>query len=387
MADNENDKSGLYSLSGFAYQIKVFFYYAMQLKEEHSSIEFESLDDISIKNIDKFDNYDTTFVSKIDDERSTYQIVQVKYTKVTEKKTKEVILRWILALKSHSNIKKFILFTDEKYSNKNFINEISAKELYRYALSFKKEKKGSVKSKIKTLFFTDGTYKDFYKLLKKIKNNACFISNNEIDENIKSVASNHFKRNAVPEVIYCARLVSALKDITHNIMENVLARKPYTLNLAELNKIEEKIIQDTNETMPIPLSYAEFKKVNSIDIDSYTQKREYQQLQHCELPLTGIKRNLQQCCYYVDFRHRILAMGNHEKIAEIELQSYENFERVQESLVYNDKDTPRNRLDESQKIKNEIVPTSELSLGTYIYLTKEKEIVGENQISWKDEDV
>ncbi len=386
MTDNKNDKSGLYSLAGFAYQIKVFFYYAMLLKDENSSIEFESLDDIAVKNIEKFDNYDTTFICKIEDENSTYQIIQVKYTKITENKTKDVILRWLLALKSHSNIKKFILFTDEKHSNKNLINKISAKELYRYVLSPKKEKANSIKSRVKTLFFTDGTYKDFYKLLKKIKDNIHFMSNNDIDDNIKSVASNHFKRNAVSEVIYCARLVSALKDITHNILENVLLTKPYSLNLAELNKIEEKIIQHTNEAMPIPLSYAEFKKVNTIDIDSYTSKREYRQLQHCELPLTGIKRNLQQCCYYVDFRHRILAMGNHEKIADIELQSYENFERVQETLAYNNNDTPRNRLDETQKIKNEIVPMHELSLGTYIYLTKEKEIVGENQISWKDED-
>lgn len=386
MANNENDKSGLYSLSGFAYQIKVFFYYAMLLKDEHSSIEFESLDDIAIKNIDKFDNYDTTFASKIKDKNTTYQIIQVKYTKITEKKTKDVILRWLLALKANSNIKSFILFTDEKYSNQNFINDISAKELYRYVLSSKKEKSNSIKSKIKTLFFTQGTYRDFYKLLKEIKDKVNFISNNEIDDDIKSVASNHFKRNAVPEVIYCARLVSALKDITHNIMEKVLSRNSYSLNLTELNKIEEKIIQDTNETMPIPLTYAEFKKVNSIDIDSYTNKREYKQLQHCELPLTGIKRNLQQCCYYVDFRHRILAMGNPEKIANIELQSYENFERVQETLAYNNNDTPRNRLDETQKLRNEIVSTPELSLGTYIYLTKEKEIVGENQISWKDDD-
>ena len=386
MADNRNDQSGLYSLSGFAYQIKVFFYYAMLLKDENSSIEFESLDDIAVKNIEKFDNYDTTFISKIEDENSTYQIIQVKYTKITEKKTKDVILRWLLALKSHSNIKKFILFTDEKYSNNNLINNISAKELYRYVLSAKKEKANSIKSRVKTLFFTEGTYREFYKLLKKIKDNMHYISNNDIDDNIKSVASNHFKRKAVSEVIYCARLVSALKDITHNILENVLLTKPYILNLAELNKIEEKIIQHTNEIMPIPLSYAEFKKVNTIDIDSYTRKREYKQLQHCELPLTGIKRNLQQCCYYVDFRHRILAMGNHEKIADIELQSYENFERVQEILAYNNKDTPRNRLDETQKIKNEMVPKPELSLGTYIYLTKEKEIVGENQISWKDED-
>lgn len=386
MADNGNDQSGLYSLSGFAYQIKVFFYYAMLLKDENSSIEFESLDDIAVKNIEKFDNYDTTFISKIEDENSTYQIIQVKYTKITEKKTKDVILRWLLALKSHSNIKKFILFTDEKHSNKNFINKIPAKELYRYVLSHKKEKANSTISRVKTLFFTEGTYRDFYKLLKKIKDNVYFISNNDIDDSIKAVASNHFKRNAVSEVIYCARLVSALKDITNNIMENVLLTKPYSLNLTELNKIEEKIIQHTNETMPIPLSYAEFKKVNTIDIDSYTSKREYRQLQHCELPLTGIKRNLQQCCYYVDFRHRILAMGNYEKIADIELQSYENFERVQEMLAHNNIDTPRNRLDETQKIKNEIVPKQELSLGTYIYLTKEKEIVGENQISWKDED-
>ena len=386
MADNENDTNGLYSLSGFAYQIKVFFYYAMLLKNEHSSIEFESLDDIAIKNIEKFDKYDTTFISKIADKNTTYQIIQVKYTKITEKKTKDVVLRWILALKRHSNIKQFILFTDEKDSNKNFINEISAKELYKYALSSKKEKSNSIKSKIKTLFFTNGSYRDFYKLLKKIKDNVSFINNNELDDSIKSVASNHFKRNAVPEVIYCARLVSALKNITYNIMESVLLRNPYSLNLMELNKIEEKIIQDTNETMPIPLSYAEFKKVNAIDIDSYTNKREYKQLQHCELPLTGIKRNLQQCCYYVDFRHRILAMGNYEKIANIELQSYENFERVQETLAYNNNDTPRNRLNETQGIRNEIVSTPELSLGTYIYLTKEKEIVGENQISWKDDD-
>ncbi len=386
MADNENDKSGLYSLSGFAYQIKVFFYYVMLLKNEYSSIEFESLDDIAIKNIEKFDNYDTTFISKIENENTSYQIIQVKYTKITEKKTKDLMLRWMLALKNHYNIKKFMLFTDEKYSNENFINEISAKELYRYAINSKKEKSNSIKSKIKTLFFSKGTYRDFYKLLKKIKDSVYFISNNEIDDSIKSVASNHFKRNAVPEVIYCARLVSALKDITHNIMENVLLGKSYSINLAELNKIEEKIIQDTNETMPIPLTYAEFKKVNSIDIDSYTNKREYKQLQHCELPLTGIKRNLQQCCYYVDFRHRILAMGNPEKIANIELQSYENFERVQETLAYNNNDTPRNRLDETQKLRNEIVSTPELSLGTYIYLTKEKEIVGENQISWKDDD-
>lgn len=380
-----DDKSGLYSLSGFAYQIKVFFYYAMKLNDEKSIIGFELLDDISIKNINDYSTKDFTGLTKIENLTNSYSVIQVKYTKIKQDKTKKILLNWILALKNYSNIDKFILFTDEKYSNTNFINEVSAKDLYKYVLKDKKATIQSIKGKIKKLFYTEGKYKEFVKLFREIKTKSTFISEREIEDKIKEIASNHFKRQAVPEEIYCARLQSALKDITYNIFTKALEQEPYAITLSELNKIEEKIIQDTNEDMPIPLSYTEFKSNNAIDIEEYKEKREYKQLNYCDLPVTGIKRNLQQCCYYADYRYRILAMNKCKQVDDIETQSYENFERVKESLDYKKEDTPRNRLEETQKIKNDLLPRKELGLGSYIYLTKDKKIIGDNQISWKDD--
>ena len=55
------------------------------------------------------------------------------------------------------------------------------------------------------------------------------------------------------------------------------------------------------------------------------------------------------------------------------------------TLDYKKDDTPRNRLEETQKIKNDLLPRKELGLGSYIYLTKDKKIIGDNQISWKDD--
>ena len=45
------DSSGINSLSGFSFQIKVFVYYMLML-EEGMQIEFETLEDVNIKNIE-----------------------------------------------------------------------------------------------------------------------------------------------------------------------------------------------------------------------------------------------------------------------------------------------------------------------------------------------
>ena len=46
----KQDKSGINSLSGFAYQIKVFAYYAFSLKAG-MAIEFETIDDVNLTKI------------------------------------------------------------------------------------------------------------------------------------------------------------------------------------------------------------------------------------------------------------------------------------------------------------------------------------------------
>ena len=57
-----NNSSGIHSLAGFAFQIKVFAYYALCITKVNEFVEFETLDDINVrltpKNIDKkVDNF------------------------------------------------------------------------------------------------------------------------------------------------------------------------------------------------------------------------------------------------------------------------------------------------------------------------------------------
>ena len=59
MLETVNDKSGLYSLAGFAFQIRVFFFYALQLENNNSFVEFETLDDVTIKNRKDLETKDT----------------------------------------------------------------------------------------------------------------------------------------------------------------------------------------------------------------------------------------------------------------------------------------------------------------------------------------
>lgn len=56
------DNSGIYSLSGFSYQIRVFVYYMLKLKEG-MQIEFETIDDINMKKIkpQQLDDFDENF--------------------------------------------------------------------------------------------------------------------------------------------------------------------------------------------------------------------------------------------------------------------------------------------------------------------------------------
>lgn len=52
----EQDFSGINSLSGFSFQIRVFCYYMLDLKEE-MQIEFETIEDVNVKNL-KVENID-----------------------------------------------------------------------------------------------------------------------------------------------------------------------------------------------------------------------------------------------------------------------------------------------------------------------------------------
>lgn len=143
------DQSGINSLGGFSYQIKVFVLYMLSM-EENMQAEFETIEDVSIKSLsaemidDIEDNLRNLIISN-----EKYKVIQVKRTSITPDVAQRVLLNWILLEISNKNVTNYILYTDKKYKNKDNIFDISADDLYLKVLGSKKNKTATLNCKTK----------------------------------------------------------------------------------------------------------------------------------------------------------------------------------------------------------------------------------------------
>mgnify|MGYP001789918031 CR=1 FL=1 len=80
---------GIISLSGFAFQIRVFIYYLSEISDGES-LGYEVLDDIVLKN-DNLDEIDTNiFVKGI----PTFKAIQVKKSDLKQADMKKILKNW-----------------------------------------------------------------------------------------------------------------------------------------------------------------------------------------------------------------------------------------------------------------------------------------------------
>lgn len=132
--------SGLSSLSGFSYQIKVFILRLTQL-QQGQRVEFETLDDVAVRSLSSKDSIsDSCFKWKVD-ETSSIEVFQVKQTNVSESVRRQVLYNWLLAYNQKPDISKFTLYLvnpiisltvdlDKSISfNKYLIQETTTREL------------------------------------------------------------------------------------------------------------------------------------------------------------------------------------------------------------------------------------------------------------------
>ena len=168
-----SDKSGINSLGGFAYQIKVFVSYMLSM-DENMQAEFETVDDVSIKKItpDTIDDNEDKFRNLIVSPKGT-KAIQVKRTTITEKIAKQVLLNWILLEGSDENVTDYILFTDSSYENSDIVFEVSAEELYSEVLDTKKTQKATI-AKVKKKYEKDK--QGFIDVYDAVKNKYTFVS-------------------------------------------------------------------------------------------------------------------------------------------------------------------------------------------------------------------
>lgn len=376
----EQDYSGIYSLRGFSFQIKVFVSYMLDLKEG-MQLEFETIEDVNLKrikadNIDEnSENFKSTFLS---DEAN--QAIQVKRTTITKDVAMKILLNWILLESSNRNVLKYILLTESAYNSKDIIFEGSVEELFQKIINSSKKGNATV-TKVKNLFKTN--FEDFENIINTIKEKYEFLSVDDIDKNIDDKCALHF-RKAANEVVYGQRLKELLQHITVEIMDAVNQKKPFAINYYGFVKLLEDVSTRFTEFITAP-NYADFKKLNQIDLSNseISKLREYQQLVACNLSENLLRQHLTYKNYYENILYKYMETNKLSKIEEIEETAFENFENVVFRLQRDGSDVPFNRLDETKKMTNSHANNEQIRYGCGIYLTKDG--IVNRQISWEDE--
>lgn len=375
------DSSGINSLGGFAFQIRVFVYYMLTL-DENMQIEFETLEDVNVKkiNADDIDNNAENFINKLRKNGSNIAI-QVKRTDISNAVAQKVLLNWILLEASENEVSKYVLFTDSQYNNENILFNKTAEEFFTIVQE-SDLKANAIISKVKIKYNND--LPQFERIYEAIKNKYTFVSIENIDKKIDDKSIKWFRKAGVKEVVYYSRIKELLQHVTVQIMECVNAKKAFYCSYDELVCKIEDICSRFTETVMLP-HYSDFKKVHKVDFDDLkvAASRECKQLVACGLSQQLIKMHLGYNAYYENLRYLYMESNKASKIEDIEMTTFENFEDVKFKLISDVKDTPFNRLDETKKRSNTYSDNEQIRYGSSIYLTKNE--IEDIQISWKDD--
>ncbi|MGG3926525.1 hypothetical protein ABET51_11060 [Metabacillus fastidiosus] len=376
------DSSGINSLSGFSYQIKVFVYYMLTLSEG-MQIEFETIEDVNIKKIkaSEIDSYDDNFINKIVFNSSNIAI-QVKRTSISEDTAFKVLLNWLLLESSNNIVTKYILFTDEEYKNRDIMFSKTAIEQFNKIIESTKNARATI-SKVKRIY--EDKFEEFEKVYNSIQKKYEFISLEDIDQKIIEGCSILFRKAGVNEVVYFLRIKELMQHVTVQVMESINDKKPNICCYDKFITLVEDISNRITETITQPL-YADFKKLHAVDINDskVANSREYKQLLACRLPKLLLKQHLGFGAYYESLRYMYMESNRLGKIQNIEETTYENFENAKFSLKNKGLDQPYNRLEETKKLSNAHADNEQIRYGSGVYLTKDG--IEDIQISWEDEE-
>ncbi|MGN1152964.1 MAG: hypothetical protein ACI4S3_02965 [Candidatus Gastranaerophilaceae bacterium] len=383
MSDNDaqNRKYGIHSLAGFAFQIKVFAYYALCITKENESIEFETIDDVNVKITDKnIDKKTDLFICKAN-YNDINNLIQVKRTKLSQEDFHKTLFNWILQNKNFTRVSKYILFSDKSYNNTDLMFNDSAEVLYSKAIKTEHSRSDSIEVQIKNMY--QDKFEDFKSIYDNIQQNYEFIGNKDIDELIYEQAKHEF-RYSTNSTLYSDRLVYYMNTIRNNIMNAIDKKEPYILSHAGLIKIYEDLNTSINDNNYYPPYYSYKQNLSFVTLSNSNIKnlRETKQLLACKLSEYNTLERLKQLKYYQHYRYLSLENGKESKPKSIEQVSFNNFNNVLEEIKDTDRDTPKNRLLETEKRNNSYAQNSdEIRCGSCIYLTGDNV---QNQISWED---
>lgn len=374
--------SGLSSLSGFSYQIKVFILRLTQL-QQGQRVEFETLDDVAVRSLSSKDSIsDSCFKWKVD-ETSSIEVFQVKQTNVSESVRRQVLYNWLLAYNQKPDISKFTLYVAQGYSinEKAFTND-SEKE-YQTIIESDKAVTALV-SRVKQIYKDDLT--KFKRDYQTICSKSTIERLGDIDELIAEQLITPFHATAadIGKTYFEKRIAELFTRICARITDCAGQRSPYVCGHAEYMQLCEEICKDISPTQYTP-DYEAFRQVFSQDdlTSEITNSREYRQLRYCKLSNSEILDHLSWEQYYQSIRQHYLADAKKDAISKTESIAHQNHKDVVYELQDENKDTPRLRLIKTKRCEISTLHDEFSRWGTYIFLTQNDL---PNKISWKDED-
>ena len=379
--DYSTGESGIKSLGGFAYQIKVFTYYLSRLQQK-DQIEFETLEDVNIRTVQKeeIDEKSDSYKCIMREQESNVAI-QVKRTNISNASAEKILYNWLLVEKSRENISKYVLFTDEIYENQDIIFNRDTKKLFDKIKASKKNGNALI-TKVKELF--DGDFEEFELVYKQIKDKYEFKVMDGIDAQILNGYEVIFRRLAVSEIIYYMRIQELLRYVTMKIMQAVNKGQAFICTYSEFIGQVEEICKNIEENQVI-LNYSMFKSSNTINWEDLeiSNSRECIQLNACNLPKQNIEQHLMYKLYYESLRCSYMENNKVQRIDDMENTTYENYDFLRLVLQQESRDTPLNRLNDTKKCSNSYTPNEQIKYGVAIYLTRD-DIEAEKQISWQE---
>lgn len=372
------DNGGIYSLAGFAYQIKVFVLNVLELKNGYT-LEYETIDDVALKMAaDKLDEHEDDLCSIFT--ATSRRAIQVKKTQVTNSIAKKVVKNWILADKNNADIEQFVLVTDREVDMDVFV-DLDVDEIFKEVNAATGNK--SIDAKVKKIGYTETELKQ---KVRDIVSMSSIQKYENIDEEIENKFNDFFIRYGVSEATYYIRIKEFLQQITVEILDAVGNGQPYLLTYESMSKIKNRIVTNYTDEKWEP-SFSQFRRLKKVNLEDLAviKSREYMQLKTCEsLKEEDIYRHLQWGEYYVNSKRGYYERGMAFLVEDIENTAYDNFCDAKMELRNRAEDTPDNRLIETKSKSNSKAVDEQIRYGVCINLTSE-DTDESIQISWKDD--
>ena len=379
------NSSGIYSLAGFAYQIKVFIYYLTQLKENYA-LGFETYDDVALQKSDtdyiaqegKLQTYNGIFTSP-----SGITALQVKRTNLSSDDYEKVLFNWIILNTSTVNVEKFILLVDKSYGNSDAVFSTDPKSLYDKIISSKKNGNALI-TKVKLILNNDYSY--FCKLCQEIKSKYEFKEIDNIDDEIFEGYKLILNHGGVKDITYNLRIRDFAEKIQYSLLVDISQNHSYKCDYTTFKTLIEDAVGRIKDDQYMPPDFSDFRRSTRVNIadTAISKSRQYIQLKKCAISDRAIKEQLIFEEYYNAYKLRCLENLKSNNVENIENTTYFNFEMTKSNLQANNNDTPNNRLIRTQERSNLYAHNDQIRNGSAIHLTK-ADTVADMLISWEDE--